>query len=853
MSLLDFFRPRRKPDAEARERTMRTFRLRYAEFKDLLQSNSELSKIMADMEEKLSGQSLFGMNYIRSQATRAVFHTMRMATALNTIANGRYAQLPAVLESINSRIMEVLESRTEHCITACALPFSEVTREQVDWVGGKSANLGEMLNRANVPIPRGFAVTTAAYQAFMGTEGLMEELRKLLRGAFSSDPEGVYEIARVIQARIAAVPVPPAVERELLASWDSAFAGSPDVRAALRSSAVSEDGTLSFAGQYLTRLNVRREGLLDAFREVVASLFSPRAITYRLHQGVPFEQCAMAMACVEMVDAVAGGVLFTRHPVDLLSEDMVVNGLWGLGAYVVDGMVPPDTWLVARKDGHAVTGRSIADKAVRLVPTPEGDTREEAVPEADRRRPCITDAVLRELAAIGLKLEQHYSMPQDVEWALAPDGRLLMLQTRPMRLADALTDGSAPTTPRIQGATLLLEGGDTAATGVGFGPVVQVNDGDDLSQFPAGAVLVAAHSSPNFVLVMDRVQAIITGAGSVTGHMASLAREFGVPTLLNVRDAQTMLFSGQEVTVDCFSRRIYAGKVDELLALRTPRRISLGDTPVHAMLRRVADQILPLHLVDPKSAFFAPQHCTSLHDVMRLVHELSYTEMFRLSDTATDAGAVAVELKAGVPLDLHVIDLGGGLKDVDGPYVYPEQVVSAPFAALLGGMLRKDVHIRGPRPIDMGGFMSVMSRHLIEPPTMQGERFGDRSYAIVSDKYLNFSSRVGYHYSVLDAYCGQTMNKNYITFQFKGGAADEVRRGRRVRCIGIILETLGFTVDVQGDRVQARFLKYPAEDIAERLDQLGRLLIVSRQMDMLMVTESAVTTFAEKFLNGDYH
>ena len=129
----------------------------------------------------------------------------------------------------------------------------------------------------------------------------------------------------------------------------------------------------------------------------------------------------------------------------------------------------------------------------------------------------------------------------------------------------------------------------------------------------------------------------------------------------------------------------------------------------------------------------------------------------------------------------------------------------------------------------------------------------DCSYAIVSDKYMNFSSRVGYHYSILDAYCGATMNKNYITFEFKGGAADEVRRERRVKCIGIILRELGFTIEVQGDRVQARYLKYPPEEIRARLVQLGRLLIVTRQMDMLMTTEAAVQTFADNFLKGDYH
>ncbi len=449
-----------------------------------------------------------------------------------------------------------------------------------------------------------------------------------------------------------------------------------------------------------------------------------------------------------------------------------------------------------------------------------------------------------------MRVEAHYGVPQDVEWALDPSGRLLLLQARPLTTTPR---GDARTTPLMEGYPLLLHGGEPACPGVGCGPVLQPRDAEELALFPEGGILVAMHSSPSYVLVMQRAQAIVAEAGSITGHMASLAREFGVPTIVNAPGAMAALRVGMEVTVDAFSCRVYQGRVEELLPLREERAVCLRDTPIHNLLKQVAALVSPLNLHDPKSDDFTPAACRTIHDVMRFVHELSYAHMFRLSDTVSDAGAVAVEMKAPVPLDLHVIDLGGGLTDVDGPYAWPEQVVSAPFKALLDGMLDPAVHQRGPRPVDMSGFLSVMSRHMIEPPTMHGQRFGDRSYALVSDKYLNFSSRVGYHYGVLDAYCGQTMNKNYITFQFKGGAADETRKNRRVRCIGIILESIGFQVEVRGDMVTARFQKFAAPQIAERLAQLGRLLIVTRQLDMLMVDEAAVQRFAENFLNGHYH
>ncbi len=179
-----------------------------------------------------------------------------------------------------------------------------------------------------------------------------------------------------------------------------------------------------------------------------------------------------------------------------------------------------------------------------------------------------------------------------------------------------------------------------------------------------------------------------------------------------------------------------------------------------------------------------------------------------------------------------------------------DQINSLPFKALLKGMLHEELRVYGPRPVQFTGFFSVMREQMLSAP---GERFGERSYAIISDKYLNFSSRVGYHYSILDAYCGDTVNKNYITFSFKGGAADEVRKNRRVRAIAAVLEAQEFQVEVTGDRVYARFQKYPREVIEAKLDMVGRLLQFTRQMDMLMNTETSVEMVAKNFLAGNYH
>jgi pyruvate, water dikinase len=310
-----------------------------------------------------------------------------------------------------------------------------------------------------------------------------------------------------------------------------------------------------------------------------------------------------------------------------------------------------------------------------------------------------------------------------------------------------------------------------------------------------------------------------------------------------------------EITVNAFTGKVYLGRVPELLDLKTDKLSHLEETPIYQVLRRVADLIVPLRLTDPKSPKFTPENCNSFHDIMRFVHESSYKEMFQISDIVSCEGGFAVKLLAPIPLDLHVIDLGGGLslpsmKNRQAPV---DQVSSIPFKALLKGMLHEELRYLGPRPVELRGFFSVMSQQMFNPVHSGPERFGDRSYAIVSDKYLNFSSRIGYHYSILDSYCGQSLNKNYINFSFKGGAADDIRRNRRARAIALILESIGFTVEVVGDRVDARYQKFEQAFTEEKLDEVGKLLLFTRQMDMLMQTEGAVKLIAESFLNGNYH
>jgi pyruvate,water dikinase len=856
--ILNFLK-RNRPEAPRRD-LKGLFQAKYEHFKQLLDSNAELSKIITDIEDKLGGQNIFGMAYIRSQSTRAVFYTLRMVMSLNTLSANRYQRLFEIVEQINGRIKACIESRREIQLTEWILPYSRITREMVDWVGGKNANLGEVMNRAELPIPEGFAITTVAFNHFLAANELVDEINKRKMELDPENPENLNDVSEEIQRLIISAKVPEDLSRDILAAHDSMVErirlraqSVAEIQVSLRSSAIGEDSELSFAGQYLSVLNVPRERLLQTYKYVLASLYTPRAISYRLNKGIRDEDIAMSVACLEMVDSVASGVIYSRHPFEPLSDHIIINAVWGLGPYAVDGVVTPDSYTVSKGVTQTILDRSISRKPVQLVTNPQGGLTEIPVPDDLQETTCLTESQVRILARFAQRLEMHYGFPQDIEWAVDREGRIFILQTRPLHIEgpDRCQLEAGALVPEI--CTPLISNASVAAPGVGFGPACLVDSDEDLAAFPEGAVLIARHSSPKFVVAMQKAQAIIADSGSVTGHMASLSREFGVPTLLNAKIAVESIPSGTEITVDAFTGRVYPGKIEELLALRKPRQTHMQETPVYETLKQVASAIVPLRLVDPKSPTFTPEHCQSLHDVMRLVHEFSYAEMFKISDVVSSEEGHALKLLAPIPLDLRVIDLGNGMEDVspNARKVKVKQIASLPFKALLKGMLHEDLRHQRPRPIEIKGFLSVMGEQMISN-TYGAERFGDRSYAIISDKYLNFSSRVGYHYGILDCYCGQTVNKNYISFSFKGGAADDVRRNRRARSIALILKELGFTVDVMGDRVDAKFQKYPQEDIEKKLDYVGRLLQFTRQMDMLMHSEASVAAIAESFLGEDY-
>ncbi|MBI4766242.1 MAG: hypothetical protein HY787_16855 [Deltaproteobacteria bacterium] len=547
-----------------------------------------------------------------------------------------------------------------------------------------------------------------------------------------------------------------------------------------------------------------------------------------------------------MVAAKAGGVLYTRDPGRPSPSQAVIHAYWGLGKTVVDGTVSPDVFYVSKEAPFRIQESLIARKEKMLIADPEGGIRWVEVPQSRWGEPCLSQETISRLGRMAGIIEDHFGHPQDIEWALDDMDQIIFLQTRPLKIFTRKGIPSASELPELSQYPVLLETGVMGAQGVGFGPVYIVSQERDLVDFPNGAVLVARTPSPKLVTVMSKAKGIITDLGSSASHLAALAREFRVPTILNTHKASQILSPGLEVTVDATNCRVYQGKIEKLIEYSEEEPVNpFEDTPLFILFDKILTRIVPLNLVDPTDPDFTPSQCRTFHDLTRFTHQTATQEMFSLSTSTLTAPGEALRLETDFPLEILLMDLGGGIDKLSGNIkIKPDRILSWPMKAFWRGM--QSMKWPGPKPLDIKGFASVVAQTAAESGG-ENRIYSEKSFALLSADYLNFSIRLGYHLSTIEAMGGQGDNENYINFIFKGGGATLERRDRRARLVATILEKLGFQVNQKGDLVDARLLHHPREEMEAILQALGKLTLYTKQLDMIMFNEAIVEWSIEEF------
>ncbi|WP_448205677.1 phosphoenolpyruvate synthase [Azospirillum sp. sgz302134] len=457
--------------------------------------------------------------------------------------------------------------------------FSELDRDDVALVGGKNASLGELyrhLKPLGVAVPEGFALTAVAFRDALTEAGAWQELHALLDGLDKSDVARLARAGARAREIVYAAGLTAPMEAQLRTAYRHLLGEYGDgLTVAVRSSATAEDlPTASFAGQHETYLNVTGEAmLLDAVRRCHASLFTDRAISYRIDQGFDHFKVALSVGVQKMVrsDLASAGVMFTLDTESGFRDAVFITGAYGLGETVVQGAVDPDEFYVHKptfRQGHrAVLRRRLGEKQVRMIYRP-GRTREATctvpTPDADRERFCLTDEEVLRLAEDAIRIEDHYGQPMDIEWAKdGLDGGLYIVQARPETVASRRAALELESfVPEAKGTVLVT--GRAVGGRIATGPARVVSDAHTLSAFRPGEVLVADTTTPDWEPVMKTAAAIVTNRGGRTCHAAIVARELGIPAVVGADHATEAMRDGQTVTVSCAegdTGKVYDGAV----------------------------------------------------------------------------------------------------------------------------------------------------------------------------------------------------------------------------------------------------------------------------------------------------
>ncbi|MBR4741338.1 MAG: phosphoenolpyruvate synthase, partial [Desulfovibrio sp.] len=815
------------------EAVTKKIRERCALFKKLLARNKTALELMSELEGCLAGLKQCNLEHIRASSSQISVAVHQMVQSLAALSNGQYNSLLDAYATIAAQIEGQLNTRREPANVALCpyvLPLTSIRLKDNWCVGGKMANLGEISAHLNLKVPDGFAITVSAYDHFMEANDLTSFIAQKMSTADFLDLEAIVQLSQELQQAILQAKIPAdlseAIVQELV---KLAARQGRDCLLALRSSAVGEDSVeTTYAGQYRSELNVPFDEALHVWKEIVASKYALSAMSYRFQHGIPDDLAPMCVGVLPMVQAKSGGVAYSRDPVRGW-DTVVINAVSGLPQGVVDGGTIPDVYTIQHQDFSKVEKRPAKETCV------------------------ITDSLALRLAKVTMQLEEYYNNPQDVEWAVNAEDELIILQSRPLLVEENVAESLKE--EKLDSALqecLLFKDGIPASPGVGMGAPYIVRKQADMLQFPDHAILVCERAYPTWAALLPRCSGLISEAGGTAGHLASVAREYKIPAIFSVTGACASLANFKEITVDAARAMIFQGFHPELVKAKKEESHDAKESEVYQRLAAVAKFITPLHLLDPNSADFKPENCTSLHDIIRFCHEKSVGLLFFSEDTQGEK--IGKQLRSnGVKLQYWVVDMGGAVtKRAESNFVDIKEIVNLPMLSLWEGMVK--IPWAGPPSVGAAGFMSVVLQSTMNPEleSTAPSTMTDRNFFILDDHYMILQARYGYHFSTVEGQITDRVSENFVTFQFKGGAADLERRILRVDMIASLLEEFQFRVDRKEDALFAMAEGFSRENTAKRIALLGYLLIHSRQSDTIMLEVERAKVFKAKLLQ-DMH
>lgn len=831
-------------------------REKYESFKALLEYDKTAHEFLATLEDIYYTQKKCDFQVVVKTYEQFAAAVFGMVEELLKMSPSSHWSLKDYFKKFDFYIRFMLAPEAFEFSPPFTIAFDKISSFSEELAGKKAFILSYLNHELELPTPDGFVITTNAFHYFLEANDLKEPINGMLKRLDIFDPSSLEQTSLGIEQLILNASIPRDVEMSIGNALNFPQGKTGNFRVALRSSAVKEDGQASFAGQYKTYLNIDPKDIFKVYKRVIAGKYSASALFYRISRGILDDETPMAVLVLEMIDSKASGVIYTSDFKEEIEESdspqIVIHSVRGQGGLLVDGKASPDVIRISKKDPFKIVSTKTAAKPEVMVLGKESQTRTIAADQKQVNLISLDEPALLTLAGWGLLLEDHFNKPQDIEWCQDKSGKLFVLQSRPLNRLPFNVQNKTESVPNIINK-ILCSKGETASFGTASGTLYRLDQLSQLPLIPEGSILVVRHAPPQLVTGIHNMAAILIETGSCASHFSSIAREFKVPAIVNIKEGFHDLVQGRKVTVDADNCIVYDGIVKKI-SRKKPDEDFFRTSSFMVKLRYVIHFSSQLKLTDPGSDSFVPESCRSLHDIIRFAHETAMKEMFLIGDRKGGRAKGARKLICDIPLLFYVLDVGQGISDPPDEnqpvqdLLKPEDIASIPMKAVLKGLLNPGIHWSETSHFDWEEYDKiVMAGGII---SADSPRFG--SYAVLSKEYLNVNFRFGYHFVILDTICSPLKEDNYILFRFSGGGGSQTGRALRANFIKGILTRIGFIVKVNSDLVDAEFKYGSMKTMENTLDIVGRLLGATKLMDMYLKENTRVELMIDDFMKGRY-
>ena len=791
-------------------------------FRRILFLNNAILEDMAQLERVLGGEYIFDRAFLDNSVRSISSRVHHVTYNLNALTGNRHIPLYDRYQDIRTTLDDILSGNTRNLSPTPVLPLEDLSWEYEPQVGTSLVCLSELRRHPGIRIARGFIVTAEGTRAVNAapSPGLEDGTDRFSRSAVLADIEERFStlLASGCNAGFSVRVVHLERDEEQVGVQERHLLSVPAVNAATSAQVGWTENLL----RLIREIDLRLEGK-DGRQDSRFALFIR-----------PVEPFAIRGTVLSRTSAGRrGGMQISAAPAE--------EGVAG------------DTFTLCRTFPFELINSSIAPRPAgyQYLRNRLATSESTQNPSLARGSALVPADIMKTLAETAITCERLIGGSVSLQWECSQDADCRITGLLPLNVRPEEVDQAALEMER-EAAIILCRDGQMVQSGVAAGRIAHVSDATVPTAFPAGAIAVARYASPHLTPVLQRAGAIVTEYGTTMGHLATVARELRLPALFGVSGAMHLLPEGTEVTVDASDATVYSGILANLLRHGARQSDLSPADPEYRLLRRLLRFILPLNLIDPDAPEFTPAGCRSYHDIIHYSHEKAVDELAHFQEHRPELGSIRTRrMDLNVPIDLRILDIGGGLRPAAAAEPTIDDVLSPPFRTFLDGL-------RDPRAWNLE-LPSLGLRDILAGMTHEVSSLYDgrgallENLAIVSDDYLNISLRVGYHFNVIDCHLGEDESRNHVYYRFAGGLADAERRGRRVRFISEVLAAMDFKVTIKGDLVIGRLKLVPAPAALSALSVLGALTTVAKQRDTCLYSDAdtiaLLNGFTEAFLS----